>query len=136
MALILASDWSPLHGDRSHRAKQLKFCLLIFCHMLLKGLLLSAGLLDVTVPSQLLAETFSCRQKTLFTGSRAASLDQVTSDHKKGADLRAVIIQKLTLSTQSAISTSLFSFSAMFDFNSPQSHYRPPSHVALCTSGD
>lgn len=66
--------------------------------MLPKGLLLlSAGLLHVTVLSCLLAKTFFCRQKPLVTGSRAASLNQGASDCKKEVDLRAVIIRELTL---------------------------------------
>lgn len=64
---------------------------------------------DVNELFQLLADTSSCRQNTLFCGTRAASLDQVASDHKKKTEQRAAIIQKLTLSTQSEISTSLFS---------------------------
>lgn len=89
--------------------------------MLLKRLLLlSAGLLNITGLAHLPEMTFFCRQNPLFTGSRAASLDQGASDCKKEADLRAVFSQELTLCppTRAVISASLFSSSTVFDLGS------------------
>lgn len=76
--------------------------------------------MSLTWPENLPEMTFFCRQKPLFPGSRAASLDQGASDCKKEADLRAVLSQELALCppTWAVISASLFASSRVFDLSS------------------